>query len=475
MTEGTGMPDKDKPHVAIIGSGSAAFAAAIEAVQHGARVTLIESGDVIGGTCVNIGCVPSKILIRGAEVAHQQARHPVAGIQRTASAIDRRAMLEQQQHWVQTLRQAKYERILETYPDIHLRKGMARFEDAETLQVTDAQGNDSRIRADRILIATGASPAVPKITGLADTPFWTSDEALVTDVIPEQLIVVGASAVGLELAQAFLRLGTEVTLLARSTLLAREDPQIGESLAACLQTEGMRVLTNAPVKAVRYRDGRFSVQTEHTALSADKLLLATGRVPNTRALALENAGVITDSKGRIPVDDHLRTNVDHIYAAGDCTDLPQYVYVAAAAGTRAARSMTGADATLDLTVMPRVVFTDPQVASVGLTESEASAQGFECDSRSLAAENIPRAIVNMETQGFIKWVADKRTGKLLGCQVLAREAGEIIQTAALAIRNGMRVQDLAEQLFPYLTMAEGLKLCAQTFSMDVGQLSCCAG
>ena len=171
----------------------------------------------------------------------------------------------------------------------------------------------------------------------------------------------------------------------------------------------------------------------------------------------------------------MRTSALNIYAAGDCTNQPQYVYVAAAAGTRAARNMMGGDAVLDLSVVPGVVFTDPQVATVGLTEQEAEAQKLDVHSRTLTLDNVPRALANFDTVGFIKLVADKQTGRLLGAQILSAEAGELIQPATLAIRNGMTVQELGDQLFPYLTMVEGLKLCAQTFFKDVSQLSCCAG
>jgi mercuric reductase len=204
-------------------------------------------------------------------------------------------------------------------------------------------------------------------------------------------------------------------------------------------------------------------------------LVATGRQSNADSLALENAGVEVMHNKQIIIDDHMRTNVDTIYAAGDCTSQPQFVYVAAAAGTRAARNMTGEDVALDLTVMPTVVFTEPQVATVGLAEKQAIEKGMTIDSRRLDLENVPRALVNMDARGFIKMVAEASTGRIVGCQVLAHEAGEIIQTAAMAIRHNMTIEELANQLFPYLTMVEGLKLCAQTFNKDVKQLSCCAG
>lgn len=224
-----------------------------------------------------------------------------------------------------------------------------------------------------------------------------------------------------------------------------------------------------------YTGEEFVLTTPGREVRADQLLVATGRTPNTRELGLSVAGVDVDHSGAIVIDDHLRTSAQHIFAAGDCTDRPQFVYVAAAAGTRAAVNMMGGEATLDLTTMPAVVFTDPQVATVGLTEAEARRRSIETDSRTLPLDAVPRALVNFDTRGFIKVVAEAGTGRLLGTQVVASDAGEVIQAAALAIRAKMTVHDLADQLFPYLTMVEGLKLAAQTFTKDVRQLSCCAG
>jgi mercuric reductase len=172
-------------------------------------------------------------------------------------------------------------------------------------------------------------------------------------------------------------------------------------------------------------------------------------------------GVETDERGAIVVDDHLRTSPEHIYAAGDCTTQPQFVYVAAAAGTRAAINMMGGEVALDLSAVPEVVFTDPQVATVGLTVAQANEVGLKFESRTLSLDNVPRALANFDTRGFIKLVSERESGRLLGAQVLAGEGGEVIQTAALAIRHRLTVKDLAEQLFPYLTMVEGLKLCAR--------------
>lgn len=461
--------------VAIIGTGSGAFAAAIKAAESGARVTLIEGSELIGGTCVNVGCVPSKIMIRGAHITHLQANHAFAGIPMNRPHIDRAAMVHQQQGRVEELRHAKYESILDTHPNIDLIRGWAMFADAHTLVVNRADGSETRLSVDRVLIATGALPAVPDIPGLKETPYWTSTEALVAEQIPNHLAIIGGSVVALELAQAFLRLGSQVTIMARSTFLSKEDPAIGAALVKVFEEEGARVLLRTLPDAVAHDGKNFILSSKVGEIRCDRLLVATGRQANTERLMLDQAGVATGRNGAIIVDSHMRTSAEHIYAAGDCTNQPQYVYVAAAAGTRAAINMTGGEAELDLSAMPAVVFTDPQVATVGLTQAQAAEQGIEVESRTLELENVPRALANFDTHGFIKLVAEKESGRILGCQVLAAEGGEIIQTAALALRNRMTVQSLADQLFPYLTMVEGLKLCAQTFTKDVKQLSCCAG
>ena len=468
--------DGERPlQVAVIGSGGAAMAAALKAVEQGAKVTLIERV-TIGGTCVNIGCVPSKIMIRAAHIAHLRRESPFdGGIAATVPAIDRSKLLAQQQARVDELRHAKYEGILDDNPAITVLHGEARFKDSQSLAVRLNDGGEHVVAFDRCLVATGASPAVPPIPGLKESPYWTSTEALVSETIPERLAVIGSSVVALELAQAFARLGSQVTILARSTLFFREDPAIGEAITAAFRAEGIKVLEHTQASQVAYADGEFVLTTGHGEVRADKLLVATGRTPNTRSLALEAASVAVNAQGAIVIDKGMRTSTSHIYAAGDCTDQPQFVYVAAAAGTRAAINMTGGDATLNLTAMPAVVFTDPQVATVGYSEAEAHHDGIETDSRTLSLDNVPRALANYDTRGFIKLVIEQGSGRLIGVQAVAPEAGELIQTAVLAIRNRMTVQELADQLFPYLTMVEGLKLAAQTFSKDVKQLSCCAG
>lgn len=467
-------------HVAIIGSGSAAFACAIKAAEGGARVTIIEGTDVIGGCCVNVGCVPSKILIRAAQLAEQQRHNPFAGLENHSPQLSRTLLAEQQTARIEELRAAKYQHILDANPVLSLVRGYARFKDANTLVVNQTDGTVQVVHADKILIATGSTATIPPIEGLADTPYWTSTEALFAKALPQHLIVMGSSVVALEIAQAYRRLGSEVTVLARHTLLYREDPLLGEKLTECFEKEGIRVLTNTQANRVSHDGEQFVLETLSLTAGAgclrgDRLLISTGRHANTARLKLDAAGVETDKNGDIIVNARMETSAPGIYAAGDCANMPQFVYVAAAAGSRAGINMTGGEARLDLSAMPAVIFTDPQVATVGLTEAQARAQDIETDSRVLAMENVPRALANFETDGFIKLVVERASGRLIGAQILAHEGGELIQSAALAIRNRMTVTDLADQLFPYLTMVEGLKLCAQTFNQDVKTLSCCAG
>ncbi len=461
--------------IAVIGSGGAAMACALKAAEQGARVTLIERG-TIGGTCVNVGCVPSKIMIQAAHIAHLRSASPFdAGISAIQPVIDRGKLLAQQQGRVEELRHVKYERILAENSAITVLHGDASFRDGNELTVRLNDGGEKRVPFDRCLIATGASASVPPLPGLKDTPYWTSTDAVESDTIPPRLAVIGSSVIAAELAQAFARLGSKVTILARGTMFSREDPVIGETITAVFRDEGIDVRTHTQVDGIAHSDGTFVIKTNNGDVRAEKLLVATGRSPNTRHLNLTAANVQTDGSGAIIVDNTMRTSSPHIFAAGDCTNQPQFVYVAAAAGTRAAINMTGGEAALDLTAMPAVVFTDPQIATVGYSEAEAQHEGIATDSRLLTLDNVPRALANFDTRGFIKLVVEAGSGRVIGAQAVAAGAGELIQSAALAIRARITAQELADQLFPYLTMVEGLKLVAQTFSKDVTQLSCCAG
>ena len=498
-------------HIAIIGSGSAAFACAIEATGRGSRVTMIERSPTVGGCCVNVGCIPSKRLIRAGQVAAVQRSHSIEGVGAGEPAIDAVLLTRRRRELVEELRDYKYENILRKTPNISLVRGEARFvgrgvadgsDDAERaggraifgaadgggdtagadasavpplLEVIADDGARRTISADRILIATGSRPAIPPIDGIEQVPYWTSTEALFAEEVPGHLVVIGSSAVAVEIAQAWRRLGASVTILARRTLLTREDERLGAELTRTFEGEGIRVLTDTQAHSVTHDGSTFTLETNAGRISGDRLLVATGRRANTEALNLDAVGVTADEHGAIEVDERMRTSAANIYAAGDCSTMPRFVYVAAAAGRRAAANMHGESRSLDLATMPAVIFTDPQVATVGKTETEAAVAGIEAESRVLSLDQVPRALVNARTDGFVKLVAEKGTGRILGAQIFAPEAGEMIQSVALAMRGNMTVDDLREGLFPYLTMSEAIKLAAQSFAADVRRLSCCAG
>ncbi len=464
----------------VIGTGGAGVAGAVRAAESGFRVAIVEAGTV-GGTCVNIGCVPSKTLIRAAEIAHKARKNPFEGVHTSTGGVYWTAVRQQKDELVAMLRRQKYIDVLSAHENITLIRGRGRLDENGEV-IVEGHG---MIRAGRVLIATGARPKMVPIPGADEVELLTSTSLMDIEKLPETLLVIGGRAVALELGQAFARFGVKVAILQRSErLLPEHEPEIGETLADALNREGLAVHTGVRIESVRQEGNQkvvlAAIEGKQHEFRADHILMATGTTPNTKNLGLDAAGVACDEQGFIEVDATMKTSNPKIYAAGDVTTLPKFVYVAAASGGIAAENaLTGAERELDLSVLPAVVFTDPQVATVGMTEAQARAQGFAVKVSVLPLEYVPRAIAARGTRGLIKLVADAATDRLLGAHVLAAEAGEVIQTAALAIRfgreHGFTVSALRDMLFPYLTQVEGLKLAAQTFDKDVAMLSCCAG
>ncbi|MCL7454264.1 MAG: mercury(II) reductase [Anaerolineae bacterium] len=464
----------------VIGTGGGGMAAAIKAAELGRRAAIIEAG-VLGGTCVNIGCVPSKALIRAAEAYHQAGHHPFGGVQTRAESLDWPAVIGQKDHLVGELRQGKYEDVLASYGErITLIRGRARLLPDGAV----ALDNGRTIAAARIVVASGAAPRILPLDGIGEVEVLTSTSAMALEALPRSMVVIGGRAVALELGQAFARFGTQVTLLQRSPrLIPDHESEIAEALADYLHEEGLAVHTGVRPLAIR-QEAEEKVITadvggERRQFRAEQVLMAVGRTPRTSEMGLEEAGVALDADGFIVVNEFMQTSNPRIYAAGDVTQNPKLVYVAAAGGGIAAENaLEGNRKRLDLAALPDVIFTDPQVASVGLTEKQALARGYDVKATVLPLAYVPRALAARDTRGLIKLVADRNSDRLLGAHVLAAEAGEVIQTAALAMRMGLRygftVTDLREMLFPYLVQVEGLKLAAQTFEKDVTKLSCCA-
>jgi mercuric reductase len=466
-------PSTDRFDLVVLGAGSAAFAAAIRATEAGYRVALVEQG-TLGGTCVNVGCIPSKALLRAGEVAWAAGHNPFAGLTTTSGPVDLAAMVAQKAELVSALREAKYAELVEEY-GFSVLTGHGCFRGPDELEVAGRH-----VRGRFFLLATGASPTVPPVPGLAEAGYLTSTSALELTQVPDRLVVIGANAIGLELGQLFVHLGSEVTFVEVAPRIAPfEEPEVSAALGSVLVDQGATIHTGAQVLAVRRTDGRLEVNVEvgggqHT-LAADQVLVATGRRPNTEGLGLAAAGVELDERGAVVVDEELRTSNPRIFGAGDVTGAPQFVYVAAYEGALAVdNALLGARRTVDFTGLPRVIFTSPQVAGAGLTEAEARVAGIAVETTVLPLAAVPRALVNRDTRGLVKLVAEASTGRLIGASVVADGAGDVIQAAVLAIRHGIPTSELASSFHPYLTMAESLKLAAQTFTRDVDKLSCCA-
>lgn len=460
--------------LAVVGAGSAGFSAAIAAAELGAQVALI-GGGTIGGTCVNVGCVPSKTMIRATETLQQAAAAArFAGIHAEGRVTDWRAVVRQKDELVSSLRQAKYIDLLPSYSTIAYREGRARLSDEGVVVDGDP------IKAGKIIVATGAAPALPAIPGIEAVPYLTSTTAMELEQLPRSLLVIGGGYIGCELGQMFARAGVKVTIATRRRLLPEAEPEISHALNQYFAGEGISVRDRLVYQAIRRTPEGVALRVladgRAETIAAERVLIATGRQPNTTGFGLSDVGVELLPNGGIRIDDRMRTSNPRIYAAGDVTGRDQFVYMAAyGARIAAENALNGDGKRYDATAMPAVVFTDPQVASVGLTETAALDLGLRVKTSALDLSYVPRALAARDTRGLIKLVAEAPSGRLLGAHILAPEGADSIQTAALAIKYGLTVEQLADTVFPYLTTVEGLRLAAQLFTKDVAKLSCCAG
>jgi mercuric reductase len=465
----------------VIGGGGAGFAAAIKGAELGKRVAIVESGQ-LGGVCVNVGCVPSKTLLSAAAIHNLGSHNSFEEAVKIETTLDWSALMTAKNKLVAKMQKSRYQDVLEAYQEISLLRGRAKLAGGNTVEVKFNESSEvNQYSPDKVIIATGSHAWAPPIKGLAESGYLDSTAALELEQQPGSMIVIGASSVGLEIAQAFSRLGTQVTVLEiQETILPQEDSEISGEMIDILREEGMTIETDVLIREISKDQGLYQVSGsrlgEDREYAAEVLLMATGRRPNTADLGLKEGGVELGANGEIIVDGHLQSSNPHVYAAGDVTGGAMYVYVAAYGGKLAASNALGEDGQIfDVDVLPRVTFTDPGVAAVGLTEEQAYDSGHEVKVSSLPLEFVSRAQTNGNTRGLIKLVADKTTDQLLGAHILAAEAGEVIQTASIALRSGMTIRDLQDMLFPYLTMVEGLKLAALSFDKDPAMLSCCAG
>ncbi|ADG76534.1 mercuric reductase [Cellulomonas flavigena DSM 20109] len=457
--------DENTWDLVVVGTGAAAMAAGIEARSRGKRVLLVEHGP-LGGTCLNIGCIPSKNLLAAAGQRHRALANPFPMVPTTAGEVDVPALMGRKQDLIDGLRQAKYEDVAAAH-GFPIRHGHARFVDEATLHV-----EDEPVRAAAYVIATGAAPHLPDLPGLHDVAYLTSTTAMEQQQLPASMVVIGGGYVGLEQAQLWSHLGVHVTLIGR--VAPHTEPEVADVLRAAFLTDGIQLLEEHAVAVERGADDTVLVHTASgRTANGERLLVATGRAADTTGLGLDDAGVATDARGFIVVDTHQRTTNPRIYAAGDVTGAPQYVYVAARTGHAAAAGALGDPTAVDYRGLPGVVFTTPQLASAGLTEQRALELGHTCDCRVLTAQDIPRALVNQDPRGVLKLVTDAHTRQILGVHAALDGAGELMLAATYAIKFGLTIDDIADTWAPYLTMSEALRLAAGLFRTNI-PTSCCA-
>ncbi len=485
------MSTQERYNLVILGSGSTAFAAALHAAELGKSVVMTECRTV-GGTCANRGCLPSKNLIEAARLVYDAAHPRYPGLSPVRMPFNWEELVAQKDEIIQEYRTHKYESLLDDPDHMQVVPGQAGLLSDHEVEVQSVDGV-RRLLGEQLLIATGSAPSIPSIAGLDDVPYLTSDLLSASDdpwhtqlrEQPRSLLILGGGYIALELGQLFARFGTEVTLVTHGkSILSGYEPEIAEALTVILQEEGLRIVTGAQVRGVRSEGEGIALSVQrHSSqqtFTAEQLLVSTGRRPKTQEIGLEQAGVEVDQAGAVRVDRTLRTTVPHIWAAGDVigreTESQMATPVGAHDGKIAAHNALSGEPLreVDHTVIPRTIFTDPQVAVVGLTDEEANAAGIVCECNTIPLSVVPRAGVIRDTRGVIKMVLERESRRVVGVSMLGMNAGEIIGEAAMALRFGAKTSDFIDLIHVYPTMAEALKLVAISFTKDVNRLSCCA-
>lgn len=452
--------DAQRFDVVIIGAGQAGGPLADAFARAGRRTALVERGHV-GGTCINVGCTPTKTMVASARVAHLARRAHDFGVRAGPVGVDLAHVRRRKQQIVERFR-AGSERRLDA-AGVALMRGEARFVGPRTLEVHGGDGGTQLVRGDIVCINTGAHPARPRIPGLDDVPCLDSTSIMELDELPAHLLVLGGGYVGLEFAQMFRRFGSEVTVVQRAPrLLAREDDDVADAVADILREDGIEVLLSTDaVAAGATEDGGVRLRLEtpegEAVRRGSQVLVAAGRVPDTDGLDLEVAGVETDADGFVRANERLETSAAGVYALGDVKGGPQFTHISYD-DFRVLRTnlIEGGDASIDGRLVPYTVFIDPQLGRVGLTETEARAAGRDVRVAKLPMRHVARAIEMDETRGFIKAIVDAETDRILGCAVLGAEGGEIMSVIQVAMMGGLPCGALRDGIFAHPTLSEAL-------------------
>ncbi len=457
----------------IVGGGAAGFSAATRASELGFKTLMVNGGLPIGGTCVNVGCVPSKILIEMLNNHYYGSKSRYDSVDGSCTtAIDFSRAMEEVEVMVLGLRQSNYVDVANGFSNFTYIEGQASF-----VSPTEIEVNGTRYSGQKFVIATGSRPRVVPIEGLDEVEVLTSRSIFSLRELPEHLVIIGGGAIGLEMAQAFRHFGSEVTVIERlPQLLPTADVEIADELQKALEEEGIRFHLNATVtRFSKGEDGSVLVHVDGLSpISCTHVLMAIGVKPNTDNLNLELAGVEVDNRGFVVVNKFLQTTQPHIYAAGDVAGNLFLETVAAKEGYFAAHNaLLGNEKWIDYKSVPLAVFTSPQVAMVGYSEKAYLQDHEDCYCRTLDLSTIPKAQALKEQNGLIKMMVDPDTDKVVGVSIVSDLAADLIHEAVLAVKHGLTIDDLIDTVHVFPTMSEGLKRVAQAFRINVNKMSCC--
>jgi pyruvate/2-oxoglutarate dehydrogenase complex dihydrolipoamide dehydrogenase (E3) component len=443
----------------VIGTGQSGKPLALALGRAGRKTAVVEAKH-IGGTCINVGCTPTKTMVASARVAYLARRSADYGVHAGVPRIDLAAVWARKQRVVEQFRRGG-QRGLENVPAIDLVFGEGSFADARTVRVTLNAGGERLLSAERIVINTGGRPAVPAVAGLADVDYLDSSSVMELKDLPAHLVVLGGGYIGLEFSQMFRRFGARVTVITRDDrLIPREDPDVSAEVERILVEDGIGIVKNANTLRVEGRGGvQVLVETPEgpREIAGSHLLVAIGRTPNSERLNLASAGVATDKAGYIPVNNRLETNVPGIYAIGDVKGGPAFTHISYD-DYRVLRAnwLEGAEATIDGRYVPNTMFIDPQLATVGVNETEAKRRGLNFRVAKLPMTSVARAIETSETRGFMKALVDADTKQILGATVLGIEGGEIMSMLQIAMMGALPYPRLRDAIFAHPTLAEAL-------------------
>ncbi|WP_448265669.1 mercuric reductase [Nostoc sp. DSM 114159] len=448
----------------IIGGGKAGKTLAPALVADGRKTALVErSLNMIGGGCINIACIPTKTMVASANVANTVRNSAVYGVKANTPIVNLAEVIQRKRSVVQSAREVNLHN-LETALDNNLIIGEARFVAPKTIEVTTAEGNNRLLTAERLFINTGIRPLIPSIPGLAEAGFLTSESIMELEHLPEHLIVLGSGYIGLEFAQMFRRFGSSVTIIGQNEqILSQQDPDIAIAVQTLLEKDGIEFWLKAKVLRVTRTDNQTILQIQvgdrEITLQGSHLLVAVGRAPNTNSLNLAAAGVATDIRGFIQVNDRLETNIPGIWALGDINGGPQYTHISLDDyRIIKANLIDGGNRSTRDRLVPSSLFIDPELAHVGLTETEAQQQGYAIRVAKVDASAVPRAKTLGQTDGLLKAIVDTDTGRILGCSLLCHEAGEVISTVQMVMQAQMPYTVLRDGILTHPTMTEGLNI-----------------